>query len=73
MVVFGVCAGRPAPWGQIRITRMVPLCYASQGRFESSSRCVQSSYGRVDTEGPTWADPGEAGLEPGMMIINARQ
>jgi CubicO group peptidase (beta-lactamase class C family) len=27
---------------------------------------------RVNTDGPTWVDPGEAGLELGLMIINAR-
>jgi len=27
---------------------------------------------RVDTDGATWVDPGEAGMEIGLMIINAR-
>jgi len=27
---------------------------------------------RVNTDGPTWVDPGEAGLQLGLMIINAR-
>jgi len=27
---------------------------------------------RVNTDGPTWIDPGEAGMQLGLMIINAQ-
>jgi hypothetical protein len=27
---------------------------------------------RVNTDGSTWADPGEAGMQLGIMIIGAR-